>query len=245
MKKFLFPILIAVLLSSCGKTAPTSSQESKETEDNSIASISSSEEETTSSNETISSSNEESLSSSEETVTSSSEQTPVGVSKKTVTFYNGGFTGSLDLTVTQTNFVNWFNGDNPILDSVGLDGYAQVNYIGNEGESTRFSTLTLGSQSKTGALSFNFNVDVTYVKVTVQAYSKYIAYTDTWNVDKHSTILINNVNHNLYLADDHEGPAEEKEFDCGFTGGTKTVTLANKEEGQRVFVHSMEITYWG
>ena len=251
MKKSLAPILIAVLLSSCGKHISAVSQESKEVIESSDAPISSVIED--SSSITVSSAYEENSSeviSSSEIISFSEEATtsapaPAEVSYKTVTFYNGGFTGSLDLEVTQTNFVNWYNGDDHILDSVSLDGYAQVNYIGNEGDSNRFSTLILGSQSKTGALSFNFNVDVIYVKVIVQAYSKYIAFNDTWNVDKHAKILINNVDHDLSLPDNHEGPADEKEFDLGIASSTKTITLANYEEGQRVFVHSMEITYWG
>ena len=261
MKKSLAPILIAVLLSSCGKTPSAVSEESKEVIDSSdipISSIvedsssdvisSSTEESSISSSEIVSSSEAvssgEQISSSEAT-TSSSEQEPVGVFKKTLTFYNGGFTGSLDLDNTLADFEDWCNQDVDIFDSINCEGYAQVNYIGNQGDVNRFSTLILGSQSKTGKLIFNLNVNAINVKITVQPYTKYIAYNDSYNVDTHALISINNEEHDLYLENGYSGPTENKEFEYLSIDGTKTISIANKDEGQRVFVHSMEITYWG
>ena len=83
------------------------------------------------------------------------------------------------------------------------------------------------------------------VKITVQPYTKYIAYNNTYNVDTHASISINNEEHDLYLENDYTGATENKEFEYIAIDGTNTISIANKEEGQRVFVHSMEITYWG
>lgn len=282
MKKSLVPILIAFLLSSCGKHVSAVSQESKEIiersetpissviEDTSSDVISSSTEESSntiissvveeSSSDTISSSLKESSSeiissseavssseqiSSSEATASSSASEPVSVLKKTLTFYNGGFTGSLDLDNSRADFKDWCNQDVSIFDSINCEGYAQVNYIGNQGDVNRFSTLILGSQNKTGKLVFNLSVRAINVKITVQPYTKYIAFNDTYNVDTHALISINNEEHDLYLETGYNGPTENKNFEYLNIDGTKTISIANKEEGQRVFVHSMEITYWG
>ena len=246
MKKYLLPVLIAILLSSCGKTTSSGDQESKEIIESSSEPtseiISSSEEIISSSEVTLSS---ELVSSSEETTTSSTPPDPVGVFEKTLTFYNGGFTGSLDLDNSRADFKDWCNQDGDIFDSINCEGYAQVNYIGNQGDANRFSTLILGSQSKTGKLVFNLSVYAIKVKITVQPYTKYIAYNNTYNVDTHASISINNEGHDLYLETGYTGSTENKEFEYLSVDGTKTISIANKEEGQRVFVHSMEITYWG
>ena len=237
MKKSIVPVLIALLLSGCGKSTSAVSQESNEGVDSACTPISSVVEESS-----ISSS--EVITSSEETA-SSSQQEPIGVLKKTLTFYNADFTGSLDLDNTRADFEDWCNQDTPIFDSIDCEGYAQVNYIGNQGDANRFSTLILGSQSKIGKLVFSLNVKAINVKITVQPYTKYIAYNNTYNVDTHASISINNEEHDLYLENDYTGATENKEFEYIAIDGTNTISIANKEEGQRVFVHSMEVTYWG
>lgn len=253
MKKYLLPIPIAVLLSSCGKTTHISSQESKETIESSTVTITSevedSSNEVLSSNEEIVSSSEEQSSASEELslsdISSSSTEKPLSILKKTLTFYNGGFTGSLDLPGTMDSFINWCNQDTPIINSIGCVGYAQLNYIGNQNDENRFSTLILGSQSQTGKLIFNLAVTAIHVRVNVQPYTKYIAYNNSYNVDTHAVIYINDVEHDLYLEDGYNGPTDSRDFEYGNTDGMGTITIANKENNQRVFVHSVEITYWG
>ena len=171
---------------------------------------------------------------------------PVGVVTKTVSFLNGGFTNStLNQAASQTQFVEWFNKSANILSSIDYSGYAQMNYIGNANDSWRFSTLILGSQNSEGAITFNFNVHVVSVKIVVQPYTKYISYNDTYNIDKSAKFYFNEEEHDLSVDANHSGDTEKVTLECFPNQNENKFKIANKEAGQRVFVHSFELTYWG
>ena len=244
-------LLSAFALVACGSNNSSSvSESSKEASiTTSETSASTSEETTTSvatSESTTTSTSSASSTSTASSQSSTIEPDPVGVTKKTVTFYNGGFTNSsLDREASRNEFVEWFNGTDDVLTSIGYEGYAQLNYIGNASDSWRFSTLILGSSSKTGKITFNFKYDIVSVKVEVQAYSKYIAYNNTYSTDTGATFVLDNDEHDLSLADGYQGDTERKTFEKAYNEGTKTISIANKDEGERVFVHSLELTYWG
>ena len=183
------------------------------------------------------------ISDSSNTPSSSSEEAATTL-KKTVSFLNGGFTSSsLDQAASQKQFVDWFNNGDDILSSINYLGYAQMNWIGNQSDSWRFSTLILGSQSSEGAITFNFNVHVTEVKIIVQPYTKYISYTDTYNVDKNTTFIFDEEEHDLSLPSDHTGETENVTINCTPDANQNKFTIANKDASQRVFVHSFELTY--
>ena len=121
-----FILLAAITLVACSSNAsklPSSSLEGdSSSSSNSVETTSDSSSTTTStsSNNTGTSSNGG----------SSSSEPEDGVKKKTVTFLNGGFTNSsLDQPASRTQFVEWFNGSDNILDSITYTGYAQLNYI--------------------------------------------------------------------------------------------------------------------
>lgn len=234
MKKYPYILILAVFLVGCNET---SSEE--------IITSSSINSETPSSQVTSSQTSEDIISSSIASGTSS-EEPEVGVWRKKVTFYNGGFTNSsLDQAASQSQFVNWFNGESdPILDSINYEGYAQLNYIGNQNDSWRFSTLILGSQNSNGKITFNLNVHAIAITVVVQAYSKYIAYNDSYSTDTNATFLIDNKEYDLSLEEGHTGDTEKITIDH-YSDPVTSFSISNKEAGQRVFVHSMEITYWG
>ena len=161
---------------------------------------------------------------------------------KTVSFYNGGFTNSsLNQTQSQQDFVNWFNGEDDILESINYTGYSQLNYIGNEGEATRFSTLILGSASQNGNIKFNFKYDVVSVKVNVQSYTKYIAYTSSWNNDLDSVFYIDSDQYDLSLSAGYTGATDTHDYIKSYNPAVKSLTI--KSEDGRVFVHSMELQY--
>lgn len=167
-----------------------------------------------------------------------------GVKKKTVSFLNGGFTNSsLDQPASRTKFVEWFNGDDDILNSIDYTGYAQLNYIGNASDSWRFSTLILGSANSEGTIAFNFNVHVTSVKIVVQPYTKYISYNNTYNIDKSATFIFNTEEHDLSVDASHTGETEKTTIECFPNQNENRFKIANKEANQRVFVHSFELTY--
>ena len=159
---------------------------------------------------------------------------------KTVTFYNGGFTNSsLNQAQSQQTFVNWFNGDDDILESINYSGYCQLNYVGNEGDANRFSTLILGSSSQDGEIKLNFKYDVVSVKVTVQSYSKYIPYSSSWNNDINSVFYLDGEQHDLSLSAGYTGDTEKHDFTKSYNPAVKSVTISS--DGGRVFVHSMEL----
>ena len=200
----------------------------------------SSEDDGTSSNTTTSAS-ENSNSSTSSSNSSSSQDTTVN--KKTISFLNGGYTGSLDEAKSQTSFVTWFNGDDNILSSIVCTNKAQVNYIGNAGDSWRFSTLILGSQNALGTITFNFNVHVTAVKIVVQPYTKYISYNNTYNIDRSATFVFNQEEHDLSVATDYSGETEKTTIECTPNANENKFIISNKTIGQRVFIHSFELTY--
>lgn len=240
-------LLSAFALVACGANNRSSVSESSKNESTTMSDTSAStSEETTSA---ITSESTTSIPSSTSTTTSestTSQPDQVGVVKKTVTFYNGGFTNSsLDKEASQNQFVTWFNNGDDVLTSIGYQGYAQLNYIGNTSDSWRFSTLILGSGSKTGKITFNFKYNIVSIKVEVQPYTKYIAYNNTYSVDTSATFVLDNDEHDLSLEAGYQGETERKTFEKAYAEGTKTISIANKDEGQRVFVHSLELTYWG
>ena len=261
MKKIITLCALLAFIAGCSKTPSTEpdssssleiSQSSSLEDTSSIAPSSSSESQ--SSSQESSSNTTSSISSSSSAVSSSSSASsessssnppdPVGVVKKTVSFLNGNFTNSsLDQAKSQEQFVNWFNNGDDVLASINYSGYAQMNYIGNQSDSWRFSTLILGSQNDNGAITFNFNYHVTSVKIVVQPYTKYISFTDSYNVDKNTTFIFDEKEYDLSVAEDHSGDTEKTTLTCAPNPEQNRFTIANKDAGQRVFVHSFELTY--
>ena len=188
-----------------------------------------------------SSSSSSSSSSNSSSGSSSSSSQPNGTLTKTVTFYNGGFTSSsLDKAASQNSFVTWFNNGDDTLRSIGYDGYLQLNEIDDDHN----TTMILGSKNNNGKLTLNFNYYIHSVKAVVQPYTKYIAYTQTYNNDRNATFLINTTEYDLSLESTYSGPTENKTFTQEFDGNSKSFSIGNKENNQRVFVHSLEITYY-
>lgn len=168
----------------------------------------------------------------------------------TITFRNGGFTTStFEKDTTQNSFIAWFNNHenaDGLLTSIVYDNsnyYAQMNYIGNEGDANRFSTLILGSQSKNGLIKFNFSHLIESVTCTVQAYSKYISYSDSYSVDTNSVFNLNQTSQDLSLPNGYSGPTEEVQVNA--TINPEATNFSISSTGGRVFVHEMVITYLG
>ena len=161
---------------------------------------------------------------------------------KTVSFLNGGFTNSsLNQAASQQNFVNWFNGTDDLLTSINYSGYSQLNWIGNEKDSWRFSTLILGSSSQDGNIKFNFAHEIKSVKFNIQGYCKYIAYSDSYSVDTDSKFYLDDELTDLSVSAGTTGELEKKDVSKSYS--TSTTSLTIRSEDGRVFVHSMEITY--
>ena len=243
MKKYLVPLLLVALLVSCNHKSSSGKQVSSDISSTLASSeISSSAEET--SNTTSESSS--SASSSKSFTLNSSIQEPLGIRKKTVTFRDGGFTNSsLEKEESQKQFVDWFNGLDDVLTSINYEGYAQLNYVGDKKDSNRFTTLILGSQNDAGKIKFNLKYDIIQLKVVVQPYTKYVAFTNTYNIDMKACFIIDKKEYDLSMKDGYEGDTKSVEIEYNdFAEGAKSFSIANKEANQRVFVHSLEITYY-
>ena len=242
MKKYSYLLILIAFLVGCNESTNSEVTQSSSLNNELSQIVVNSNDNVSSSDNQISSTNVNTTSS----IDNNTSLVEVGYWEKKVTFLNGGFTNStLNQKVSQEQFINWFNGDDDkILDSINYEGYAQMNYIGNEGDANRFSTLILGSQSSEGKITFNFNVTVTTIRVTVQAYSKYIAYNDSYSTDTNATFLINDKEYDLSVEDGHTGDTETIKIECGFGEGVKSLSIANKEARQRVFVHEIEIGHW-
>ena len=257
--KNLFVLLAAISLVACSSNSnnlPSSSLEGGSSNSSTIETTSDSSNTTTSTSNNTGASSNNTGTSSNNTGTSSnhagtssnggssSSEPEDGVKKKTVTFLNGGFTNSsLDQPASRAQFVEWFNGSDNILDSITYTGYAQLNYIGNANDSWRFSTMILGSQTSEGTITFNFNVHVVSVKIVVQPYTKYIAYNNTYNIDKSAKFIFNEEEHDLSVDESYVGDTEKTTLECFPKQNENKFKIANKEGNQRVFVHSFELTY--
>lgn len=237
----LLVLLSAFALVACGTPANQSSSinnDSTSVEDTSSSADDSSNEESSNSQGTSTSTSESSSSSSSSS--GSSTTLPDGTLKKTVTFYNGGFTGALDQANKRDAFVTWFNNGDNTLRSIDCDGYVQINGIDDDNN----TTMILGSRNSEGKLTFNFNYPIYSVKAVVQPYTKYISYNNTYNNDKGAKLYIDTTEYDLSLDASYSGPTENKTFEKVLTGTPSKFSIANKEENQRVFVHSLEIVYY-
>lgn len=171
-------------------------------------------------------------------------QIPDNALTTTVTFLNNAQTNSTlhNNEKSREEFVTWFNqsADN-MLESISVGGFIQIQYIGNEKDSWRFSTLTLGSASNNGSLTFNFKCNVYKVKFNIQGYCKYIEYSDSYNVDTSSVFHIDSDEYDLSVSPAYTGLLEKRDVEKTYSTPTKFLTIS--ATGGRVFVHSMEITY--
>lgn len=187
---------------------------------------------------------------SSEAESSSSEEEEAETEECTITFRNGGFTTStFEKDTTQSSFINWFNNHenaNGLLTSIGYDEnnyYVQMNYIGNEGDANRFSTYILGSKNYTGKMTFNFSKVIKSITCTVQAYCKYIEYSQSYSIDYNSVFYINQASTDLSVAESYSGNTEEVEVSAKMEAGAKSFSLSSKDKNERVFVHQIKITY--
>lgn len=238
MKKILIPLLCVTLLTGCSLNFH-GEDEQKETEEQIQPSNNQPENTPTGeTNQNGSTSNPETPSGNqpgEQTQTSNDSLT------KTITFLNGGFTGSLNQTATQENFLAWINGNDNLFSSIEYKGFSQLNYIGNEKDPARYSTLQLGSANDTGEIKFNFAYDVLSVKFNVQAYTKSYTSNGTlnWSTDKQSKFYIDTDLHDLSVTSNGQTPKQD--FIKTYNPAVKSFLI--KSSGGRVFVHSMEVTY--
>ena len=76
-----------------------------------------------------------------------------------------------------------------------------------------------------------------------QPYTKYIAYNNTYNNDKEAKFYIDTSEYDLSLDSAYSGPTDNRTIEKTFEEAKRSFSISNKGNNQRVFVHSMEITY--
>ncbi len=109
--------------------------------------------------------------------------------------------------------------------------------------------MWVGSASEDGTLKLDFNYDINYIKVNIEAYSK--PYYDTWttpgtdtliyNADSEARFYIDNETNvtNLTLSEGETPQKIEKREE--YSSPVKSITLGSLDG--RVFLHSLEIGY--
>ena len=173
-----------------------------------------------------------------------------------MTFTDGAFIGQLDQENKRTQFVTYFNGDSDLLSSVSLVGKSESKEFSNEtlvnGEKVVESHVYwwMGSGATTGKFTMNFNYDVVGIQLMIQAYNK--TYVDTWSAaepfvsysfDEHAKLYIDTKDYAKDLSHSGTDKPEIVSFSKDYTTPTKQITIGNFEEGERVFIHSIKISY--
>lgn len=168
--------------------------------------------------------------------------TPVDVLKtKTTVFDNASFTFNFD-TVNQeksASFIAMFNTDEEGGDLVRSFTSVKMNLD----QQTDYVTLRLGSASEDGSLTLHTNYVVTKVKVNVEAYHKYIAYSQSWSISTGAKLSINGEENTIDLSTDDitaRPGAQDMTVDFDKKDEVKVLRFASTE---RVYLHSFEITY--
>lgn len=178
------------------------------------------------------------------------------VRTKIVTFKNGTFIGQLDQPSARDRFVSYVNGTDDLLSSVNLVGKSESKEVSFETlvdgkkQSENHVVWWLGSNSSNGVLTMNFKYEVTAISLSIQAYYK--SYVDTWsqtdpvivsNVDTTAKMYIDTVDNVKDLSCSADEMPEVVSFNKNYVTPTKQIILGTFEAYERVYIHSMELTY--
>lgn len=100
-------------------------------------------------------------------------------------------------------------------------------------------SLTLGANKSSGTFTWNSSLSINKVEVTVKPYYKYVEYTNTWNHDEGTTVLIDTDSHELVNA--AEIP-DAQVVSKTYSTPVNSFSLANTTNG-RIFVDQIKITF--
>ncbi len=175
-----------------------------------------------------------------------------GTFKRTIVFDNQAPAGELNNDTTKGRFLNFLNGDTDLFKSVPTSDHININYIEIKKQKEVISNnlyMWFGSASEEGTLKLDFNYDVNYIKVNVEAYSK--PYYDTWTTPGTDTLIYNAESEAKFYIDsktniidlslgENETPQKIEKTE-EYSSPVKSITLGNLDG--RVFLHSLEIGY--
>lgn len=111
-------------------------------------------------------------------------------------------------------------------------------YVG--GEATHTTSMTIGSSSYGGNVTFNFNYDIYKVEYKIQNYYK--AYSGGYTLDSGAYLYVEDKKEDLAFTDTTVAPPE-KTGEYVYTERKKTLTFHNDGGNQRTYIHEFKITF--
>lgn len=141
--------------------------------------------------------------------------------------------------------VTYLNEEHDYIKSIDCEGCASQ---AEDKNNVSTCHLTLGSQKALGEFTINFKYYIKSVKIEALGYYSY--YQKTWeepvvtvyNTDLDPVLVIEDNEFPLEAEEGKPSPAKEVEFTL--PAPKKSIKVANKEAGHRVFINSILITYY-
>ena len=250
-------ILLALIVSGCTST-PKKKKTTSEERNSSQSSENPTSENPTSqapTSEVAPTSNNPTSTGTSQTSASSSQITPPPSGEFTVTILTAGEelenytgwspTGGVAINGQQSGKANLEKLTNWFRQSCGYEGclstlectniHAQYQLYDN----SPHPSLTLGANKSAGTLTWKSSLSITKVEITAKPYYKYVDFTDTWNHDDSTTVLIDTQSFVLETADQIT-PAQtvSKTYSTPVT----SFNLGNTTAG-RIYIDQIKITF--
>ena len=187
---------------------------------------------TSSSKETSNESDTKSLSTSEESFTFK------GI--KTFNFRNIPFNVGTKVADKRIEFEDFLNQEERIVDYLDINNIF-VQPVGDPDEGNK--SLCVGSSSGGGRITFNFFYTVKRISFTIQAYHKYIAYSDSWSIDEGELEVEGHSYTNLSYSSSNSAPdIVVDEFELDYY--QFSISFSNSDAYSRTYIHELTVEYY-
>jgi len=261
MKKILLTLTCALLLTGCLAQEPVEQQDNKPSEtetQNDEQNTNENQQNSENGSENSGQNNDDDNNNQDpgDNTPSSQGEPTQDIRTKNVTFKDGSFIGQLDQPSARDNFVSYINGTDDLLSSISFVGKSESKEVSfetlvdGEKKSEKHIVWWLGSSSTNGVLTMNFKYDVTKISLSIQAYYK--SYVDTWsqseavvvsNVDTTAKMYVDTQDNVKDLSCPETEVPQVVSFSKNYETPTKQIILGTFEAYERVYIHSMELTY--
>lgn len=104
------------------------------------------------------------------------------------------------------------------------------------------TSLTIGTGSKAGNITFSFSKDIVKLDFVLQTYHKYDSYHQTYSFDKDAEITVEGQHYDMSIAS-LDNPPENKNESLKLESPKNSVTFSNSDAAHRVYVHSVTLYY--
>ncbi|MCQ3035107.1 MAG: hypothetical protein MJ248_02650 [Bacilli bacterium] len=102
--------------------------------------------------------------------------------------------------------------------------------------------LTIGTAKYAGSLTINTSTELKAIKLSLQAYTKYVSFNNTNNIDN-SVFQVNDFDRVSMTPGTATSSAPIEEYSYTFTSPTSQVVIKNFDANQRVFIKSVTFTF--